>query len=161
MSLEWIRGFRNRSAERRRRRDRRARHVLFADWRWSYEGRRRSGRRTGEYAEAGVDLYEPTLFRLALGIFLLSCADALLTLTLIGRGVAYEANPFMGALLSYDPQTFVNLKIVFTGGGLLFLTAMADSKLLRFVRVRTIMNMLLFTYALVVSYQLMQLIITG
>ena len=157
MSLEWIRGVRTRAADRRRRPDRRGRHVLFSDWRWAYTGRRRTSRRGGERAEAGVDLYEPWLFVVALGIFLLSCLDAVLTLSLVKQGPAFEVNPLMSRLLAYDVQTFVNLKIVLTGGGLLFLVTLAESRLLRLVRVRSLMHGVLVAYTAIVAYEALQL----
>lgn len=141
--------------------DRRGRHVLFTDWRWAVEGRRRRGRRPEDGADLGVDLYEPSLFLLALGIFLLSCTDALLTLTLIGRGLAYEANPLMRGLMEQDPQLFVNLKIVFTGAGVLFMVALADARLLRFLPVRHIMHGLLVMYSTVVGFQLFHVLMSG
>jgi Domain of unknown function (DUF5658) len=154
MSLEWIRRNESADGDRRSARDRRGRHVLFTDWRWSYEGRRRGGRRPDDGAHLGVDVYDRSLFLLALAIFLLSCTDAMMTLTLIGRGVAYEANPLMKALLETDPQMFVNLKIVFTGAGVLFMVALADARLLQFLPVRYIMHGLLVMYSTVVGFQL-------
>lgn len=160
MAFEWTRVTKP-GGERRVDGDRRGRHVLFTDWRWAIEGRRRRGRRPDDTAHLGVDLYDRSLFILALGIFLLSCTDATLTLALIGRGVAYEANPLMNALMEHDPQLFVNLKIVFTGAGVLFMVALADARLLRFMPVRYIMHFLLVMYASVVGFQLYYLLLTG
>jgi hypothetical protein len=145
--------------ERRRARERRKRHVLFSDWRWAWTGRRRVARRDGEFAENGVDLYEPRLIALAILIFTLSCLDAAFTLVLVGSGIASEANPLMNALLQYDVQTFVNLKIVLTGGGLLFLVVLADSLLLQRVRVRRLLHVLFAAYAVVVLIEISQLIL--
>jgi len=155
MSRSWFRQ-RPRDKERRRRSDRRSRHVLFTDWRWAVNGRRSLSRRTGEAALTGVDIYEGPLFLLALGIFTLSCLDAAFTITLVRLGIASEANPFMSALLSYDIQTFVNLKIALTGGGLVFLVALADAILLRRVSVRRLMHFLLAIYVAVVGWEIVQ-----
>jgi Domain of unknown function (DUF5658) len=154
MSMEWTRRIEAAKEDRRTATDRRGRHVLFTDWRWSFEGRRRRGRRPDDGADLGVDLYDPSLFLVALAIFLLSCTDAMMTLTLIGRGVAYEANPLMKSLMDSDPQLFVNLKIVFTGAGVLFMVVLADARLLRFLPVRYIMHGLLVMYSTVVGFQL-------
>jgi len=161
MSVEWIRRAKSGDDDRRSATERRGRHVLFTDWRWSYEGRRRRGRRPDDAAQLGVDLYDSSLFLLALAIFLLSCTDAMFTLSLIGRGVAYEANPLMKALLDSDPQLFVNLKIVFTGAGVLFMVALADARLLRVLPVRHIMQGLLIMYSTVVGFQLFHFVISG
>jgi len=161
MSLQWLRRVHGSADERRQRRDRRVRHVLFADWRWAWVGRRLASRRDGELAEYGVDLYEPRLLALGMLIFALSCTDAALTLILVGRGIATEANPFMAALLRYDVQTFVNLKLVFTGAGVLFLVALADAMFLRLVRVRRLMQFLLATYIAVVTLEVVQLHVFG
>jgi hypothetical protein len=156
MSLHWFRASQT-GTERRRRADRRARHVLFSDWRWAWSGRRCVSRRNGEAAEAGVDLYEPRLGILAITIFLLSCLDAAFTLTLVRAGIAAEANPIMRAILHWDAQVFVNLKIVLTGGGVIFLVSLADALLLRRVRVRRLMNALLATYVVIVAWEIVQL----
>ncbi len=157
MSMEWIRGVHCRHVERRRNSDRRSRHVLFSDWRWSYEGRRQRGRRDGGRVETGVDIYERRLFFVAVGIFVLSCMDAAFTLLLVHRNLAAEANPFMRALLSYDPQTFINLKIVLTGSGVLFLVALCESRFLRLIPVRYLMHGLLVLYGLIVASEVVQL----
>lgn len=157
MSFEWLRSVHSRSADRRRRRDRRSRHVLFTDWRWALEGRRGGTRRREDVAETGVDLYPAGLIALALGIFLLSCLDAAFTLLLIHNGVATEANPLMEALMRYDIQIFVNLKLVITGGGLLFLVTLADAQLLRSIRVRNVMHALFALYGVIVFIELLQL----
>jgi hypothetical protein len=161
MSLQWLRRVQGSARERRQRLDRRARHVLFSDWRWAWVGRRQASRRNGEAAENGVDLYEPGVLAAGFLIFALSCVDAAFTIILVGSGIATEANPFMDALLKYDVQTFVNLKIVLTGAGVLFLVALADATFLRLVRVRRLMHFLLATYFAVVMLEVVQLHIFG
>ena len=145
------------AVERRRRLERRT-HVLFTDWRYAWRGRRTATRRDGDNAEMGTDLYEPQLFVIAIGILLLSAADATFTLTLLGSGHAFEANPLMRALIHHDVQTFINLKLVMTAGGLLFMVACADMRLLRLVRVRYLMLGLLFAYSGLVAYEVTNLI---
>lgn len=147
--------------ERRRRPDRRRRHVLFADWRWAMAGRRTRSRRGEEAAEFGVDRYEPQLFALAIGILVLSCLDAAFTLTLIARGVATEINPLMRALMSHDRQVFVNLKVVLTGAAVVFMVALADWRFVRAVRVRHIMVATLLGYGTLVAFELYHFLITS
>lgn len=150
-----------RMGERRRRRDRRGRHVLFSDWRWAAMGRRSRSRRGDEAAEYGVDRYEPQLFALAIGILILSCLDAAFTLILVGRGVATEINPLMRALMSHDRQIFINLKVVLTGAAVVFMVALADWRFVRAVRVRHIMVATMLGYGTLVAFELYHFLITG
>jgi hypothetical protein len=150
-----------RMSDRRRRPDRRRRHVLFADWKWALTGRRTRSRRDEEAAENGVDRYEPRLFGLAVGILVLSCLDAAFTLALVGRGVASEINPLMRMLMSHDPQLFVNLKVVLTGAAVVFMVALADWHFVRVVRVRHIMLATLAAYGTLVAFELYHFLITS
>lgn len=104
-----------------------------------------------------MDIYEPALGLVALAVFLLSCLDAAFTLTLIWGNLGVELNPAMRLLLSHDAQLFVNLKIVITGAGLIFLVALADARFLRVVRVRSILYVLLLAYSGIVSYEIANL----
>jgi hypothetical protein len=157
VSWSWIRRLGGSQRDRRSGADRRASHVLFSDWRWAVTGRRRVGRRREETAETGVDIYEPHLGLIALAIFLLSCLDAAFTLALIWGNLGVELNPFMRTLIERDAQLFVNLKIVFTGAGILFLVVLADARFLRRVRVRTLMYGVLLVYSMIVAYEIANL----
>jgi hypothetical protein len=64
----------------------------------------------------------------------------------------------MRVLIQHDVQMFVNLKLVMTAGGLLFMVACADMQLLRVVRVRYVMLGLLFAYSCLVAYEVTNLI---
>jgi hypothetical protein len=94
---------------------------------------------------------------MALAIFLLSCLDAAFTLTLIWSNLGVELNPFMRALINHDAQLFVNLKIVFTGAGLIFLVALADARFLQRIRGRTLMGGVLVIYSMIVTYEIANL----
>ncbi|MCI0437306.1 MAG: DUF5658 family protein [Gemmatimonadetes bacterium] len=142
--------------ERRRGAERRT-HVLYTDWRFALNGHRSVPRRTAEPAEAGVDLYEPTLFALALGLFLLSAADAFFTLRILATGLAHEANPFMRSLIHQDVQLFVNLKLAITAAGILFMVPCADVRVFRLVRVRRLLQVLVTMYAVLVTYEVLTL----
>ena len=143
--------------DRRRRAERRT-HVLYTDWRWAWRGHRSAARRTSELAEAGVDLYEPGLFALAIGLLLLSAADALFTLQLLSTGAAREVNPLMRSLIRYDVQLFVNLKLALTAGGIVFMVPCADLRVLRIVRVRQILQCLFAIYLALVTYEILSLL---
>lgn len=143
--------------DRRRRPDRRSSHILFSDWRWAVAGRRRAGRRQDDTAQTGVDIYEPPIAFLALAIFLLSCLDAAFTLTLIWGNLGIELNPLMRTLIAHDAQTFVNLKLVFTGASIVFLVTLADARFLQRIRVRVLMYGILVLYSLIVAYEIVNL----
>lgn len=150
-----------RMRERRRRPDRRQRHVLFGDWRWAWAGRRSRSRRDEEAAEFGVDRYQPQLLLLAIGILILSCMDAAFTLMLLQRGVASEANPLMRLLIDHDTQIFVNLKVVLTGAAVVFMVALAEWRFVRAVRVRHIMLVTLLAYGALVAYEVYHFLVTA
>jgi hypothetical protein len=63
----------------------------------------------------------------------------------------------MRTLIERDAQLFVNLKIVFTGAGILFLVVLADARFMRRVRVRTLMYGVLLVYSMIVAYEIANL----
>ena len=150
-----------RMSDRRRRQDRRRRHVLFGDWRWAWNGNRSRSRRNEEAAEYGVDRYQPQLLLLAVGILILSCMDAAFTLVLLQRGVASEANPIMRLLIDHDTQIFINMKVVLTGAAVVFMVALAEWRFVRAIRVRHIMLVTLIAYAALVAYEVYQFLATA
>ena len=97
-------------------------------WRTVFFGflrsRRRSPRRGDEDDVVFLDWHHPWLFFLAVGIMLLSTADALLTLTLLQHGMI-EANPFMAGMLGQGGAAFAVSKVVMTGTGILILVFLA------------------------------------
>ena len=146
--------------ERRAGADRRLRSHLLSDWTYAYRGRRRLSRRDAEESTF-VDLYDPALLGLALGILLLSVLDAAFTLTLLQAGVVEEANPFMRWLLEHDTQIFINLKIVLTGAAVVFLVLCSNAIIAGRIRGRRLMHAVLGLYLLVIAYELVLLRISG
>ena len=146
--------------ERRAGADRRLRSHLLSDWTYAYRGRRRLSRRDVEESTF-VDLYDPALLGLALGILLLSVLDAAFTLTLLQAGVVEEANPFMRWLLEHDTQIFINLKIVLTGAAVVFLVLCSNAIIAGRIRGRRLMHAVLGLYLLVIAYELVLLRISG
>ena len=61
-----------------------------------------------------LDWHHPWLFFLSVGIMLLSCTDAFLTLRLIDHGMI-EANPVMAAMMGIGTPFFAVSKILMTG----------------------------------------------
>jgi hypothetical protein len=146
--------------ERREGADRRLRSHLLSDWTYTFRGRRRLSRRDdGE--STFVDLYDPALLGLALGILLLSIMDAAFTLKLLQTGVIMEANPLMRWLIEHDTQVFVNLKIVLTSAAVVFLVLCSNALIAGRIRGRRLMHAVLGLYVLVIVYELVLLKMTG
>ena len=114
-------------------------------------GRRRHARR--EDSDYYLDWYEPGLVLTGLGIILLSCVDALLTLTLLEHG-AYEANQFMARLLEINVTTFVATKIAITCIGTLFLLMHLHFRILKILNGKRVLKLVLSAYSALVVYQL-------
>lgn len=140
----------------RTRRERRRRHPLLTDWRWSYRGRRRTLRRAtdGHETHAILDWYHPRLFFFIVVTYVLSGIDAILTLTLLELRVAEEANPFMHMLLAENVRVFAGVKALVTGVGLVCLTAYSNQLLFTRLRVDRLIYMLFGVYTVLVIYQI-------
>ena len=140
------------AAERRTREDRR-RHS----WRTlTYcglqgRGRRRQVRRDGH--SYYLDWYKPSLVFTGLTVLLLSCLDALLTLTLLNRG-AYEANLLMARLLETSDAVFVITKVAVTAIGIVFLLMHSHFRLLNITSGKHLLQFLVPVYGLLVIYEL-------
>jgi len=146
--------------ERREGTDRRLRSHLASDWTYAYRGRRRASRRDSEESTL-VDLYDPALLGLAVGIMVLSVLDAAFTLMLIQAGVVEEANPFMRWLMEHDTQIFVNLKIVLTGAAVVFLVLCSNALVAGRIRGRKLLYAVLGLYLLVILYEVVLLRVSG
>jgi hypothetical protein len=118
----------------------------------NFHPRRRAPRRGDEASFVAVDWHQPQWLGVAILIVLLSCIDAFLTLTLIGRG-AYEVNPFMAPLVASSPLAFTLVKVVLTGGGVVLLTLLAGMKVFRRVPISAVLYAVLIAYALLVTYE--------
>ena len=128
------------------------RTVLFGFAR----SRRHAHRRAADEEVIFLDWHHPWLFFLATGIMLLSCADAFLTLQLIGRGMI-EANPFMNALLGQSTMLFASTKLAMTGFGILVLVFLAKARFLNRIRVGAFLTVFFSFYACLVCYELVSL----
>ncbi len=117
-------------------------------------GRRRQARR--EDSDYYLDWYEPGLVIIGLGTILLSCVDALLTLTLLQHG-AYEANQFMAKLLEISVTTFVTTKIAITCSGILFLLMHSRFHILKILNGEKLLKLAFLAYSTLVVYQLVLL----
>ena len=117
-------------------------------------GRRRQARRKGH--NYYLDWYEPKLVLAGFTLLLLSCLDALFTLTLISRG-AYEANYFMARLLEAGTGLFVSVKVAITAFGILFLLMHSHFQVLRIASGKRLLPLLVGVYGLLIVYELVLL----
>ena len=142
--------------ERRSSRDRRT-----SSWRTVFYGFLRSNRRSLRREEDAdslfIDWHHPWLFFLALGIMLLSCVDAFMTLQLIDRGMS-EINPVMAMALGGGAATFAVSKIAMTGVSILMLVYLARTYLLKYIRTGLLLTFFFNVYCCLVCYQFVSLL---
>jgi hypothetical protein len=141
-----------RAADRRARVDRR-RHSA---WSFLYGGvrpRRRQGRRDGDHNRTFPDWHEPRVLYLALGIVLMSCADALFTLNLLAAG-GQELNVVMRMLLASDVEHFLWAKIGVTGLSVIPLVIAARRHVLGWLRVERFLQFFCAGYAALMVYEI-------
>jgi hypothetical protein len=139
--------------ERRNRTGRRHRRVWSICY-GSFNPRRRLGtRRAGDAAFHTLDWYSAHLLIVAIGISLLSMADAFLTLTLLNGG-ADEMNPIMAALLYRSATAFTVFKMATTGVCVLALVVLSRHRFMRVIRVEIVMYIVLGTYIGLIGYEL-------
>jgi hypothetical protein len=144
------------SADRREADDRRAftwRTVFFGFMR----SRRHSPRRGDDGDVIFLDWHHPWLFFLAVGIMLLSCADAFLTLTLMQYGMI-EANPFMARMLGQGGTAFAVSKVVMTGTSILILVFLAKSRFMNRFRTGLLLTFFFSVYCCLVCYEIVHLL---
>jgi hypothetical protein len=114
-------------------------------------GRRHNVRRSDH--SYYLDHYEPRLVMTGLLVLLLSCLDALFTLTLLSKG-AYEANHLMAALLDLGTHPFVIIKVAVTAFGVLFLLMHSHFRILRVTSGKRMLEVLAGTYGLLIVWEL-------
>jgi hypothetical protein len=140
------------NADRRHRTDRRRRvwwAVLYGSFR---PRRRRPQRRQGDSGFHGLDWHAAHLLAVAMGILLLSVADAFMTVTLLSGG-AVEVNPVMAAVIQRSTTLFAVLKMALTGISVVFMVLLARYRLLRVVRVEAILYAVLGGYLTLLGYE--------
>jgi hypothetical protein len=138
--------------ERRDRKDRRGRawwSVLYGSFR---PRRRRPPRRLSESRFHALDWHAPHLLAVAIGILLLSFADAFMTVTLLSGG-AVEVNPIMAAVVYKSAALFASLKMAMTGFGVVFMVMLARYRFMRLVRVDVVLYGVLVAYSVLLAYE--------
>lgn len=138
-------------AQPRRGPDRRKR-VLWSLVYGSFHPRRRGPRRAGEHSLTAVDWHHPQWLAIGTLIVAFSCADAFLTLVLIGHG-AYEMNPFMAPLVGGSAAGFAMTKIGLTAIGVLLLTQLARLRTFGRIPVGAILYSVLVIYGTLIFYE--------
>jgi Domain of unknown function (DUF5658) len=137
----------------RRGADRRSR-VLRGLVYGSLRPRRHGPRRAGERGVSAVDWHHPQWLAVAILIVLCSCIDAFLTLMLVGRDLAEEANPLMAPLVGGSGMAFALVKIGLTAGGVLLLTQLARLRVFGRIPVGVFLYIVLTLYAALIFYEI-------
>jgi hypothetical protein len=118
--------------------------------------RRRTLRRAEDAEILFLDWHHPWLFFLSVGIMLLSCVDAFMTLRLLEHGMI-EANPIMASLLGQGTGVFAATKVLMTGTSILILVFLAKSTFLNRVRTGLVLTFFFSAYACLVCYEFVHL----
>lgn len=115
--------------------------------------RRRAARRDGDHGFTHLDWHDSHWLGVALLILLLSCADAILTLTLMRHG-AIEANPLMAPLVAGSGRGFALGKLGLTSLGVIVLTLLAPFRMFGWLRAGLLLYATLAGYIALVGYEL-------
>jgi hypothetical protein len=140
------------SRDRRDLADRR-RRVWWSVFYGSFKPRRRSPpRRLDDSRFHSLDWHAAHLLAVAMGILLLSVADALMTVTLLSGG-AIEINPVMAAVIYKSAAWFAGLKMALTGTGVMIMVHLARYRFMRVVRVEVVLYGVLAAYVGLLGYE--------
>ena len=119
----------------------------------NFRPRRRFSRREADEHHLLFDWYEPRILYLALGILLLSCTDALFTLTLLDAG-ATEANAIMASMLEQGVDRFLAIKIGITALSVVMLVIATGRKIFGSISVEHMLQVLCSGYMLLICYEI-------
>lgn len=132
-------------------------------WRTVFFGfarsRRHNFRRAEEPEVLFIDWHHPWLFFLSVGIMLMSCLDAFMTLQLIERGMV-EVNPVMAVVIGQGTAVFAASKLFMTGTGVLALVFLAKARFMNRVRTGLFLTIFFSFYACLVCYEFIFLLRT-
>ena len=130
-------------------------------WRTVFFGfmrsRRHNPRREADADVVFMDWHHPWLFFLSVGIMLLSCTDAFLTLRLMDHGMI-EANPVMAAMMGVSISTFAVTKILMTGTSILILVFLAKTRFMNRMRTGVLLTVFFSIYCCLVCYEIVHLL---
>jgi hypothetical protein len=119
----------------------------------SFRPRRRGPRRADERLVSAVDWHHPQWLAVSMLIVIGSCTDALLTLVLVERGVATEANPLMAPLVGGSALAFALVKVVLTAGGVILLTQLARLRAFGRIPAGMFLYLVLAIYGVLIAYE--------
>lgn len=123
------------------------------------KSRRLDSRRGDETEVIFLDKHHPWLFFLSVGVMLMSCIDAFLTLQLLDRGMV-EANPVMAAMLGQSTQAFAAGKMLMTAIGILAIVFAAKARFMNRIRTGLFLTLFFSLYACLICYEFVFLIRT-
>jgi hypothetical protein len=119
----------------------------------SFKTRRRAVRRAHGHQLSSIDWHHPQWLAVAIVVLLLSVADALLTLKLLGLG-AVELNPVMALFVTGSGHAFALWKLGLTGGSVIILVLLARLRVFGGVPVALLLHGLLVIYGSLIGYEL-------
>lgn len=119
--------------------------------------RRHDHRRSEDSDVIFVDWHHPWLFFLSVGIMLLSCTDAFLTLRLMEHGMI-EANPFMAAMMGISTPAFAVTKVLMTGTSILILVFLSKAHFMNRLRTGLLLTVFFSMYACLICYEIVHLL---
>ena len=132
-------------------------------WRTVFFGFLRSRRHTYRRDDGSdvlfIDWHHPWLFFLSVGIMLMSCLDAFMTLQLIDRGMV-EVNPVMAMVIGQGATAFAASKLFMTATGILALVFLAKARFMNRVRTGLFLTIFFSFYACLVCYEFIFLLQT-
>ncbi|MGH8508298.1 MAG: DUF5658 family protein [Gammaproteobacteria bacterium] len=99
-----------------------------------------------------IDRYETPLFAVSIGVFVLGCVDACLTLRLLAAG-ATEVNPLLDAALRVDIGLFLVVKFVLTAIGLALLVVHKNFTVFHCLNGQTLLQIVFAIYVCLVGYE--------
>jgi hypothetical protein len=118
----------------------------------SFNPRRRVPRRLNDTRFQFLDWHATHLLAVAIGISLLSVADAFITLTLMESG-AIEVNPIMAAVVYKSAAVFTTVKMGLTGVGVISMVFLARYRFMRIIRVELVLYAILVAYVVLIGYE--------
>jgi hypothetical protein len=131
----------------------RRRRVWWSVVYGNFKPRRRAPqRRVDDAGFQAPDWHSAHLLAVAIGILLLSAADAFMTVTLLAGG-AVEVNPVMAAVVYKSTGLFAILKMTMTGVGVTLMVFLARYRFMRLIRVEAVMYGLFAVYAALLGYE--------
>ncbi len=138
-----------------RRRGERRSSTLLALFYGSFRPRRRGPRRADERLVSALDWHHPQWLAVSMLIVIGSCIDALLTLILVERGIATEANPLMAPLVGANSGlAFALVKVALTATGVVLLTQLARIRAFGRIPAGMFLYLVLAIYGVVIGYEL-------